>query len=551
MNSILLADRYQVEKLIGRGGMCEVFLAFDTKLSKHWAVKRQKPSGESTAEESIRDEASLLAPLSHPGLPQVIDFFEEEGYEHLVLEFCPGRTLAEVLAEGAMEAALALSVAEQLGSVLQYLHGLEVPIVYRDLKPGNIILSPSHRLKLIDFGIARARTENSYFDTQALGTPGYAAPEQYGKGKSDQRTDIFGLGATLHHCLSGVHPAENPFSFPPLSQFRPGLPMALERLLDRSVALQPEDRFQSVTEFLEALDRVKNHRDMRGVMAPSPTSLESVGTDEQHLDLRIKIEEQNLKLRDLQAALTENQETIEELEAALSLEKEKARSLLARRSVEEQGASLELERLKVALELKTQEVEAEKQERRELEKSLSESRGTARSLEVNLLRYEEAFRKAGEQSRSLIGERDEQIKLLYEECRQAHERLEVAQARIGELEAYIQDLSASDSKLTLSERKARELREQTDALQAQVHQTQRQYHSTQAQLEALRLEALAIIEAQKRGETPVVSEGLRNNKEKGIEVASLQNAVGQLERALEESCRLWLRAEARLDSRET
>lgn len=219
--------------------------------------------------------------------------------------------------------------------------------------------------------------------------------------------------------------------------------------------------------------------------------------------------------------------------------------------MEERGASLELERFKTALELKTQEVEAEKQERQELEKSLSEARGTARNLEVSLLRYEEAFRKAGEQSRTLIAERDEQIRLLYEECRQAHERLQVAHSRIEELEVYTQELSASDSKLMTSERKVKELREQTDALQAQVHRTQRQYHSTQAQLEALRLEALAIIEAQKRGETPIVSESLQNTNEKGIAEASLQNAVGQLERALEESCRLWLRAEARLDTQET
>lgn len=259
----LLENRYRIERVLGSGGMGAVYLASDTRLPRQWAVKEMHDQFEDEdqrqqAKESFVAEATLLAQLEHPNLPRIVDFFQTEGRHFLVMDFVEGQTLEQRLVNGPLSLREGLDIGRQIAEVLQYLHERPKPIVFRDLKPANIILVDGKTVKLIDFGIARLLRPGASSDTRALGTPGYAAPEQYGRGQSDARTDVYALGATLHHGFSGVDPQEHPFQFAPFREKRPDVPEKLEQILLRAVTLKPDGRFQTASDFLDALRTVEN-----------------------------------------------------------------------------------------------------------------------------------------------------------------------------------------------------------------------------------------------------------------------------------------------------
>lgn len=230
--------------------MGAVYLARDLRIPCHWAVKEMADaSGDPANDALFKSEAALLGTLKHPNLPRITDFFSENGKQYLVMDYVEGPTLEQVMRDRRLDVGETLDIARQLTDVLQYLHGLEPPLIFRDLKPANIILTPAGTVKLIDFGIARHFQPDQSKDTRALGTPGYAAPEQYGHGQSDVRTDLYALGATLHHILSDKDPAEAPFQFGPIQ----GIPAGLEALVLKAVSLEPAARFQSAAEFKSAL----------------------------------------------------------------------------------------------------------------------------------------------------------------------------------------------------------------------------------------------------------------------------------------------------------
>jgi serine/threonine protein kinase, bacterial len=137
--------------------------------------------------------------------------------------------------------------------VLSYLHSQRPPVIFRDLKPANVILTPEGRLKLIDFGIARLFKPGQSHDTQAYGTMGYSAPEQYGRGQTDARSDIYSLAVLLHQLLTGFDPAAKPFNLPPADQVNPALPPAVAATLARAMQNAPEQRFASVEELRQTL----------------------------------------------------------------------------------------------------------------------------------------------------------------------------------------------------------------------------------------------------------------------------------------------------------
>ncbi len=258
----LLENRYKIEKTLGSGGMGAVYLASDIRLPRQWAIKEMHdefdtPEGRQQAEESFRAEATLLAQLDHPNLPRISDFFQFEGRHFLVMDFVEGQSLETRLDAGSLSFKEALDFGKQIAGVLEYLHSRPKPIVFRDLKPANIMIVDGKSIKLIDFGIARVLRPGASSDTRALGTPGYAAPEQYGRGQSDSRTDIYALGATLHHALSGDDPRDHPFQFAPFIEKRADVPAALERIVLRAVSLKPELRFQTASDFLQALETLE------------------------------------------------------------------------------------------------------------------------------------------------------------------------------------------------------------------------------------------------------------------------------------------------------
>ncbi len=261
-NGTMLQQRYKIVKILGHGGMGAVYLAEDQRLPTSWAIKEMKKEGLSAEErteaaELFQTEARLLSELRHRNLPRIVDFFDQDEQLYLVMDFVEGKTLEERMREeGPLPAKFALELSLQITDVLDYLHTRDNPVVFRDFKPGNVMLTPNQEVKLIDFGIARVFKKDANTDTKALGTPGYAAPEQYGKGQSGPRTDLYAFGATLHHALTGRDPSGEPFQFPPITEFRQDLPPEFVSLLESCLSLRTNERPESAFAVKRVIEQI-------------------------------------------------------------------------------------------------------------------------------------------------------------------------------------------------------------------------------------------------------------------------------------------------------
>jgi outer membrane protein assembly factor BamB/tRNA A-37 threonylcarbamoyl transferase component Bud32 len=277
----VLQGRYRITSTLGMGGMSTVYKALDLRFAnveRACAVKEMfDPGGDEALRRqrtaNFEREAGLLAVLAHPLIPKVFDYFSEGGNHYLVQEFIPGHnleTLLEQTPEGFLESQL-IDWAVAICDVLSYLHGQSPnPIIFRDLKPSNIMAKEDRSLMLIDFGIAR--TFQHLERGTMIGTEGYAPPEQY-RGVADARTDIYALGATLHHLATRVDPRfETPFTFnqrPPRS-LNSSLSAAFEAVILRATAYAPSDRFPTAAEFKAELLRCR--RGTRLFATPMPTT---------------------------------------------------------------------------------------------------------------------------------------------------------------------------------------------------------------------------------------------------------------------------------------
>ncbi|MCS6938053.1 MAG: serine/threonine protein kinase [Roseiflexus sp.] len=258
----VLQGRYVIEQKLGQGGMGAVYRARDLRLSTvTWAIKEMSqaqitgPLELQEARAAFQREAELLAGLSHPGLPKVVDHFEQDGKAYLVMEFVPGDSLLTIARREGLPFPLprVLDWVRQICEVLDYLHNRPTPIIFRDLKPANVMLTPEGRIKLVDFGIARIFKPGKERDTQAFGTLGYSAPEQYGRSQTDPRADIYSLGVLLHQLLTGYDPTSTPFRLPPASQVNPAIPQHISDAIARAVDPDPNMRFPDVRAFYQAL----------------------------------------------------------------------------------------------------------------------------------------------------------------------------------------------------------------------------------------------------------------------------------------------------------
>ena len=259
VNSVI-DDKYEILKLIGQGGMSKVYLAMDKRLNKQWAVKEveknSRDSNNAIVVQSVIAEANLMKKLDHPALPRIVDIIETPKLIYVVMDYIEGESLDKVLDEyGPQSQELVIEWAKQLCKVLDYLHTCTPPIIYRDMKPSNVILQPNGTIKLLDFGIAREyKTQNSA-DTVNLGTKGYAAPEQFGgSGQTDARTDIYCLGVTLYHLITGQNPCDPPYELYPIRNWNPTLSGGVENIILKCTQLNPSDRYQSCKDLLYALE---------------------------------------------------------------------------------------------------------------------------------------------------------------------------------------------------------------------------------------------------------------------------------------------------------
>jgi len=263
----LVDGKYKILNKVGQGGMSVVYLAMNEKANKQWAVKEVRKDGVKDFEvvkQGLVAEIDILKKLSHPNLPSIVDVIDSEESFIIIMDYIQGNSLNKALAEyGAQPQENVIEWAKQLCDVLGYLHSRTPAIIYRDMKPANVMLKPDGNVTLIDFGTAREFKEKNLADTTCLGTVGYAAPEQFGgMGQTDARTDIYCLGATLYHLVTGMNPCEPPYEIKPIREINPGLSSGLERIILKCTQRDPNDRYQSAAELMYALEHYEEIDDL-------------------------------------------------------------------------------------------------------------------------------------------------------------------------------------------------------------------------------------------------------------------------------------------------
>ena len=249
--------KYEVLKLIGRGGFYTTYLVRNIHVNKSWAMKvcdKNNRHYSPAIRESILTEPYMMQKLNHPAIPRVVDIIEDEDSIYIVRDYIEGETLETIVKMyGAQPADKVIEWGKQLCDALGYLHSQNPPLIYRDMKPANVILKPDGNVKIFDFGIVREYKKQNLADTTALGTLGYAAPEGY-HGQTDPRSDIYGLGVTMFRLVTGANPTEPPYEIKPICSLNPKLPKGLEYIISKCTQPNPAERYQSCDELMSDLN---------------------------------------------------------------------------------------------------------------------------------------------------------------------------------------------------------------------------------------------------------------------------------------------------------
>ncbi len=260
--------KYRVLKEIGKGGMSRVFLAENVKLGNRWAIKRIEKKDSVI---NLLAEPSMLKDLNHALIPRIVDIEEDEDYLYIIEEYVEGITLREYRQQySTIDEATIIHFGKLLCQVLGYLHSRKpYPIIYRDMKPGNIMITDEQGIKLVDFGIAREYKNHGDTDTVLIGTHGYAAPEQYNSAwQSDVRTDIYSLGVTLYYMVTNRNLSKPPYEILPLREFGQ-YSQGLERIISKCTKFNPDDRYQSIGDI---------HNDLKELSKPKEYKKQTVYT---------------------------------------------------------------------------------------------------------------------------------------------------------------------------------------------------------------------------------------------------------------------------------
>lgn len=253
----IFEEKYEIIDILGKGGMGTVYLGRNIKLGTLWAIKEISKGG--NARVDILAEPNILKKLEHPYLPRIFDIMEDEDNIYIIADYIEGTSLDRELKKGSrFDEKQVMEWAKQICEVLSYLHELSPnPIIYRDMKPSNLMLTKRGTIKLIDFGIAREYKTGLQSDTIYIGTRGYAAPEQYGTGQTNAASDIFSLGMTLHHLLTGKDPSCPPFEMRPVREYDDSLSEKIEGIVEKCTRQNPEERYQTARELLGELEAVE------------------------------------------------------------------------------------------------------------------------------------------------------------------------------------------------------------------------------------------------------------------------------------------------------
>jgi eukaryotic-like serine/threonine-protein kinase len=278
----LLNNRYRIVSILGQGGMGAVYRAEDENLGVPVAVKENLYLSEEYTRQ-FRHEANILASLRHPNLPRVGDYFSIEGQgQYLIMDYIEGEDLRQRIERvNTLEQREVVIIGAYICDALTYLHTRTPPVVHRDIKPGNIKITPEGEVVLVDFGLAKRMLvgENTTTGARAM-TPGYSPPEQYGTARTDDRSDIYSLGATLYAALTGIIPedglarATGKVSLTPVRQLRARVERRLAGVIEKALEVEPENRFQTAEEFKTILSEVGNCSEMtrpRTLLAPPPS----------------------------------------------------------------------------------------------------------------------------------------------------------------------------------------------------------------------------------------------------------------------------------------
>ncbi len=285
-----LENRYVITRALNVGGMGAVYQAFDLQRTQLCAIKEMldhytDPGERAKALQDFTREADMLADLQHPNIPKIFDRFNTGDRHYLVMEYVDGENLEELLKQRGQQfpEAEVVQWGLELLRLLDYLHARTPPVIYRDLKPANVMLTRDGRLMMIDFGIARLFTPLAR--GTMIGTPGYAPPEQY-QGLAEPRSDLFALGATLHHLVTGRDPrTSGPFQFPPITTLQPNLSPGLAYVIGRALAFNVEARYPSAQAMLADLENYTNltpgttQQISPGASIPAPIAASGAGVN--------------------------------------------------------------------------------------------------------------------------------------------------------------------------------------------------------------------------------------------------------------------------------
>ena len=264
----VIDNKYKIIYQVGKGGTSRVFLALNEAANREWAVKeipKTAKRGGREIKQRPMAETSIMKKLRHDNIAEIADVLETDDAYLIIMDYIEGKTLKEILREeGAQPQELVVEWAISICGIFSYLHSQDPKIIYRDLKPGNLMLQPDGKIMLIDFGAAREFKGGEPGDTDCLGTRGYAAPEQYpdpdgGTGNSDERTDIYNLGATMYHLVTGRDPSRPPYEIRPIRQWDRSLSSGLEEIIIRCTKNNPDERYQTAEDLAYAL---RHYREM-------------------------------------------------------------------------------------------------------------------------------------------------------------------------------------------------------------------------------------------------------------------------------------------------